>query len=535
MLLLAAGLLLVALPEPARAQEALTAESASESIHRVVQIATGRPSLKGAQWGIAVRNLETGETLYSRNGDLNATPASNIKLYTAAAALEVMGADFEYKTTVYRGGPVENGVLKGPLVIRGSGDPSIGGAHMDDATDVFRQWADSLRAAGIRQIDGAIIGDDNVFEDDPLGKGWSWDDTPFYYAAEISGLSFHRNVIDLTVRGQREGMPGTVSWEPLQTSYVTIENRSVTSAPGTRTDEDYRRLPGQNVIHVATTVPPRRIEREELTISNPTLYFTHVLREVLIDEGIAVSGDPTDVDDMPLPPTYDPAAFTRVASYTSPRMSDLVAEVNEESDNLYAEHIFRSLSLYAPRGDEETRPRTSPHVRSVRGGPAAEIEAATVSAAAEPLPPHLTPGSADAGAFIVRHVAARAGIDTSRVQIADGSGLSRHNLVSANATVDLLAYMYTHSDQAVRRAFLESLPLGGRDGTLEYRFRGRSPAARNVRAKTGTLSNVSALSGYVTSQRGTPLAFSVLCINHTTRSSTIRRAQDAIVNALADL
>jgi D-alanyl-D-alanine carboxypeptidase/D-alanyl-D-alanine-endopeptidase (penicillin-binding protein 4) len=136
---------------------------------------------------------------------------------------------------------------------------------------------------------------------------------------------------------------------------------------------------------------------------------------------------------------------------------------------------------------------------------------------------------------MVRTVAARAGVDTNRVQFADGSGLSRHNLVSASATADLLTYMYTHPNRNVRKAYLESLPLGGRDGTLEYRFRGNEPAARNVRAKTGTLSNVNALSGYVTSRRGVPLAFSILCINHTTRSSNIRRAQDAIVNALARL
>jgi serine-type D-Ala-D-Ala carboxypeptidase/endopeptidase (penicillin-binding protein 4) len=524
----------------ARAQGTLTAESSRAEIERVVRNATGRPSLKGATWGISVRNLETGKTLFSHNPEINATPASNVKLYTAAAALETMGPDFRYVTRVYRGGPVENGVLKGPLVVRGSGDPSIGGEHTDDPTEVFRAWADSLRAAGIRQIDGAILGDDNIFDDEALGKGWSWDDTPFYYAAEISGLSFHRNVVDLTVRGQREGMPATLSWTPVQTDYVEFINNSVTTGYGTRTDEDYKRTPGTNVIHVGTTVPTNGTEREELTISNPTLYFAHVLREVLIDEGIAVTGAAMDVDDVPIPPSYDDGSLRRVASHTSPPLAELVAVLNTKSDNLYAEHIFRSLSLYGTLSPPQP---TEPNTPSLASPPSSEssdsssrvMRTAAMSSPPPSLPSQLTPGTANAAAFMVRTVAARAGADTNRVQFADGSGLSRHNLVSASATTDLLTYMYTHPNRDVRKAYLESLPLGGRDGTLEYRFRGNAPAARNVRAKTGTLSNVNALSGYVTSRQGTPLAFSILCINHTTRSSTIRRAQDAIVNALARL
>lgn len=546
----------------AHAQGNLTAESTRAEIERVVRNATGRPSLKGAIWGISVRNLETGETLFSENPEMNATPASNIKLYTAAAALEMMGPDFRYVTRVYRGGPVEDGVLKGPLVIRGAGDPSIGGEHTDDPTEVFRAWADSLRAAGIQQIDGAILGDDNIFDDEPFGKGWSWDDTPFYYAAEISGLSFHRNVVDLRVRGQREGMPATLSWTPVQTSYVEFINNSVTTGYGTRTDEDYERSPGTNVIRVGTTVPINSTEREELTISNPTLYFSHVLREVLIDEGIAVTGAAVDVDDVPIPPSYDDGSLTRVASYTSPPLAELAAVINEKSDNLYAEHIFRSLSIYgtlappqpdptdasAPLLASPSDPSSKPSSRAASdtsatpspGDPAPAptsrvVRTAAMSSPPARLPANVTPGTADAAAFMVRTVAARARIDTNRVQFADGSGLSRHNLVSASATTNLLTYMYTHPNRSVRKAYLESLPLGGRDGTLEYRFRGNEPAARNVRAKTGTLSNVNALSGYVTSRQGTPLAFSIFCINHTTRSSNIRRAQDAIVNALARL
>jgi len=478
----------------------LSSNPAVASIRTSVEDAIGDRVFDGALWGVVVADVSTGQTLYARNASLNVTPASNMKLFTSAAALETLGPEFRYTTTLYRGGPVVDGVLQGPLIVRGSGDPSFGGRDQPDPTAIFRQWADSLRAAGIREIQGAIVGDDNVFDDASLGRGWSVDDTPYAYAAEIGGLVFNRNKIDLTVRGQRPGMPGLVTWAPMKTSYVTVVNRSRTSAPGTRTDEEYRRDLGTNTIYVNTTVPPGGIEREELTVTNPTLYFGHVFREVLLDEGITVRGAALDVDDIPLPPQYDDGSLTPTATYTSPPLRDLVATINEESDNLYAEQILRTLAV-----------RVAPD---------------TLDA---------PKGSAERGAFVVKSVMANASIDTSRVQVADGSGLSRHNLVSPQDISRLLTYMWSHPNRAVRRSFLEGLPLGGRDGTIQYRFRGNAPAARNVRAKTGTLSNVSALSGYVSTPSGTTLAFTLLCTHHTTRSSYVRRAQDEIVNALASV
>lgn len=485
---------------PPVVEASISARPAVASIRTAVEEAIGDRAFDGALWGVVVADASTGQTLYGRNASLNVTPASNMKLFTTAAALETLGPEFRYTTTLYRGGPIIDGVLHGPLIVRGSGDPSFGGRDQPDPTAIFRQWADSLRTAGIREVRGAIVGDDNVFDEASLGRGWSVDDTPYAYAAEIGGLVFNRNKIDLTVRGQRPGMPGIVSWTPMQTSYVTVVNRSRTTDPGTRTDEEYRRDLGTNVIHVNTTVPPGGIEREELTVTNPTLYFGHVFREVLLDEGITVQGAPLDVDDIPLPPQYDNGSLTPTATYTSPPLRELVAAINEESDNLYAEQVLRTMAV-----------RVAPD---------------TLDA---------PEGSAERGAYVVKSVMANASIDTSRVQVADGSGLSRHNLASAQDISKLLTYMWSHPNRAVRRSFLEGLPLGGRDGTIEYRFRGNAPAGRNVRAKTGTLSNVSALSGYVTTASGTSLAFTLLCTHHTTRSSNVRRAQDEIVNALASV
>lgn len=489
---------LSALPSHAQPGGDVPRDAALNALSRVINDTLDAPTYAAATWSVMIAEAEGGRVVYQRNSASNLVPASNTKLYTSAAALEALGPDFRYRTVLYRGGPVRDGVLHGPIVVRGSGDPSIGGeASKSDPTQVFRAWADSLRAAGIRQIRGDVVGDDDVFDDNALGKGWTVDDTPYAYAAEIGGLAFYGNKIDLRVIGQRPGQPAQVDWKPMRTSYVTIQNRSVTTRGG-RVDEDYRRDLGTNTIRVGTRVPAGVVEREALTVSNPTGYFVHVLRDVLMEQGLAVDGAPVDVDDAPLKPNYDDGSLQRVASVTSPPMRQLVAVVNEESDNLYAEQILRTLAVHAA-----------------------------------PDTLNLPPGSAELGQRVVLETAARAGIDTARVQLADGSGLSRHNLVSAQATVQLLQYMWTHPDPAVRDAFVASLPVGGRSGTIEYRFRGNAPASGNVQAKTGTLSNVVALAGYVRTANGTPLAFAIMSNHHTGKSSAIRRAQDVIVNALA--
>ena len=494
-------LLLLVVPGWLYAQPAtdLSSDALSERITRVIE----QEPFTGATWGIAVVNLRTGEPLYARDAGRNLIPASNAKLLTAAAALEHLRPSYRYQTRLYIDGPVRDGVLDGNVIVRGSGDPTLGSTAPDDTdpTTLFRAWADSLRARGIRHITGDIIGDDDRIDDTPLGNGWSWDDAPYGYAAEIGGLVFHDNIVKLRITGQQPGMPGRITWTPLNTDYVTVQNRTRTVQQLRRVDEDYERRRGTNEIHVSTRLPPGATETEDITVTNPTLFFTNVLREVWLDEGLSVDGRAIDVDDIPIKPLYDGERLERVATHTSPPLRTIVADLNVESLNLYAEQVLRTLGT-VPFPD---------------------------------APSDLDRGTAERGAYAVRTTLARAGVDTSHVAIADGSGLSRYNLISPNALVRLLAYMWTHPDTSVSTSFYRSLPIGGQNGTLSYRFQGRALARGNVRAKTGTLSNVSALSGYVTSARGTPLAFSILCNHHTTKGRRVRAAQDAIVNELARL
>lgn len=498
-------LLLAGLGRPVQAQEA---PRSPRQLARALDAVLDQDTFRNAFWGVMVTNLESGEVLYARNPEKGFMPASNAKLYTTATALDQLGPAFHYQTVLYADGPVEEGVLQGNLIVRGAGDPTIGG-HYDgetgayeeaiDATRLFRTWADSLRAHGITRIEGDIVGDDDVFDDQPLGYGWSWDDETYYYSAEVGGLTFNDNVVHVRIEGGEEGAPGRVTWAPFNTDYVTVVNRTRTVAPDAELDEGYHRERGTNRVILSSLVPAGQTDPEEITVDNPTRFFAHILRTALQREGIPVAGRPVDVDDLSIKPAYDAGRLRRVAVHTSPDLATIATMVNKPSQNLYAEALLRTVGVMNPTPDD----------------------------------PDLTPGSAEMGIAAAMATFARAGVDTSRIQLVDGSGLSRMNLVSPAMTTALLTYMWNHPNPEVRDAFYASLPVGGIDGTLRNRFGAGGPAYENVRAKTGSLSNVSSLSGYVRSAEGTPLAF-VLMANHYTGSSRpVRSAQDTIVNLLA--
>ena len=447
-----------------------------------------------AYWGALVVDLESGDVLYERNAARRFVPASNMKLFTTAAALDALGPDFRYQTSLYAEGNVDRGTLRGSLVVRGSGDPTFGGRYTGgDLTLVFRQWADSLRAAGIRRIAGPVVGDDDVFDNVSLGEGWSWDDLVWYYGAEVSGLQFGEGTVEVALHGTTPGSPTRVVVEP-DFGYVRLVNRTeTTSGGGIR--EGYRRDLGDNVFTLTSRVPAGRVEREALSVVNPTEYFVSTMVGVFRQRGIAVRGEAVDVDEWGRRPRYE--TMQRIASHQSPRLSAIAAETNTDSNNLYAEHLLRTLGAYAYRGTDV------------------------------PL------GSARAGAEAAAPFLRRVGVDPASFRIADGSGLSALNRLTPVGIVSVLRGMHQHPDDATREAFYRSLAVGGFTGTLERRYRS-GDARGNVRAKTGYISGARTLSGYVTADNGRLLAFSLLCNNYTVRTSRVNQAQDQIVELLAD-
>ena len=487
----------------AAAQEREGPRRLRNAIHRVLDA----ERFENGFWGVHVLDVESGRTLYARNAGKYFVPASNVKLYSTAAALDLLGPDYRFETRLYIDGVVDgDGALQGNVIARGGADPTLGGHYLSDSGEwdedvdalaVFRAWADSLRAVGVRRIEGDVVGDDDAIDDVPLGVNWSWDDETWYYSAQLSGLSFHDNVIHLYVDGQEPGMPARLRWEPLNTGYVQVVNRTRTTETGTPLKEGYRRMRGGNRIEVTTTLPPGAGELEEITVENPTAYAAYVLREALLEAGIAVAGDPVDADALSIKPSYEAPAYRQVATHRSAPLPDVASIINKPSQNLYADLLLKTIGAELPQEDSD-----------------------------------LEPGSAAMGIEAAMSTFARAGVDTSGIRLVDGSGLSRLNLVAPEMTTSLLSFMWTHPDERVRDAFYDSLPVAGRSGSLKHRMR-QGRAAGNMRGKTGTLTFASSLSGYVRARDGRMLAFSIMSNHHASGAGSVRRAQDAIVETLA--
>jgi len=452
------------------------------------------PALERGYWGVLVKSLKTGETLYARNAQKLMMPASNMKIVTLAAAAERLGWDYTYETQLFGAGPIDDGVLDGDLLVVGSGDPSLGVADGVSAR-VFDDWAERLETLGVRAIRGRVIGDDNTFDDEELGFGWSWDDLPDDYAAGVSALQFNENAARITVKpGAHEGDAAWVDLAPAGTG-LAIDNRLRTGAADAPTSIAARRLPGSSRLELRGSIPVNVAPATRVvSVDNPTLFAVSALRDALIARGIDIRGPAVDVDDIANPPKRSDGVL--LVSYRSPPLSILAVRLMKMSQNLYAETLLKTLG-----------------VRPV----------------ADTCPTPCGASTAD-GRANVQATLQTWGVPNESMIQRDGSGLSRYDYVTPDALVTILAHV--DRDDRLRQPFEASLPIAGRDGTLANRMKGTT-AEGNARAKTGSMSNVRALSGYVTSADGDPLVFSIIANNFETTADVVNRATDAIVVRLA--
>jgi len=446
------------------------------------------PSFANAHWGVAIQSLKTGEYFYLRNEDKEFMPASNMKLYTTANALYKLGPDFRFVTRVYTNGLIRpDGLLEGDLIIRGCGDPSLCGRfHEGRITQVLEAWADSLSQKGVKSISGRIIGDDDYFDDEPLGIGWSWDDLNDYYAAQISALTFNDNCVDILFSpGDSLDQPGRCQLEP-NTKYVEIINQVKT---GRRTRLQFDRAPGTNRITCRGTIALGEANRRDwVTIDNPTKFCATVFAEVLQARGISVAGGIFDIDEL-TDFSYAPFAIYELGSSTSPTLQEIITVVNKESMNLYAELFYRvNAKEQAGNGDLMNAEESA---KEVFGG---------------------------------------MGINPVHLSLADGSGLSRLNLITPKSTIKLLSFMRR---QPYGHFYYDSLPIAGVDGTLKGRMRGTA-AAGKIHAKTGMIAKVRALSGYATTQDGEELVFSMIVNFYSGPVGMANQIQDLVCERMAN-
>ncbi len=458
-----------------------------------------------ARWGVLVVSLRDGRTLYARAADRLFIPASNMKLYTTAAALDLLGPDYRWRTSVYATTePDKQGTISSDLILYGRGAPDLAArVTRHTPVDLLQQLADTLHARGVRRVRGRVVGDESYFHGEALGEGWLWTDVQWYFGAEPSALTVDGNEINVSVvPGAKVGDAAAVRLVP-ETDYVRVTNDAGTVARGVRPSLGITRGLSDNEVRVWGELPLGAAGYDvRLAVHRPALWAARLFKRALQARGIAVDGDTTARDArVRASDRFDPASAVELAAVTSATLGEIARATNKESINLNAELILRTLG----------------HERGLSDAPDPDTEGM-----------RLRPDDA-AGTAVLRHwLGTRAGADTERLALHDGSGLSRLDLVTPESMVKLLVRM---SQSPAAQVFRASLPLAGRDGTLAGRLRG-ARTAEHVSAKTGALTYVHALSGYTTTADGEPLAFAIICNEETARTPG-SRAADALVGLLA--
>jgi len=446
------------------------------------------PMFDHAFWGVQIKSAHTGKIWYEKNENRMFMPASNNKIPTSAVALSHFGPDYRFTSTVSMNGEIRDSILYGDLIVFSNGDPTLYERFFFDSRDVFKEWARRLKSMGIREISGRIIGDDDAFDDQRIGNGWSFDYLDVWYAAEINALQFNENYVDITITPPL--VPnGELLVEPnVESSYFTIETDVAIGDTGEtkiRVDRDY----GSNNIRISGYA---RAGDESVVYSpsvfNPTLFYGTALKETLLHEGIPVHGAVVDCDDLE-DKSWKGSAFVLIV-HQSPPFRDILKGLMKRSQNLYAETMTRLLGY------------------DVYGL-----------------------GSFLNGRKVIETQLEAWGIDPDSYVYADGSGLSRYNYWSPSQLVTILESMYHSPYWPV---WYEIQSVAGLDGTLRNRMKG-TPAEGNVHAKTGTIANTRGLSGYVTTRDGELLIFSFLINGHLLRSNETDVITDKVLELLSEI
>ena len=450
---------------PSPTELSITSNSTIPALKRKIDAILARELLPFTNVGIKVVSLQKGDTIYEFNPRLLLVPASTQKVFTAAAALALLGPDREVATTVALDAAGERVYLKGC------------GDSMASAKELAALAASSARNLD-RGREYTLAADLSCFDDLYRGSGWMWDDDEFL----ISPLSVNQNAVSVLVQpGPRPGAPATLTAEPA-TSYFTLENLTRTGTASEPDSIKAARRPGErdNVITISGAIPLGSAPLvKRASVWRPELMALTLFRDALRARGIKVAGLTT----APTP------AGARVVARATRRLGELVRFGLKTSDNLTAESLLKLLGLHSTG----------------------------------------QPGSAEAGSAAVRRYLALQGIPTEHLVLADGSGVSRYNLSSAETFTQTLRAI--HRDRELYHIFYDSLPVAGKDGTLKLRMKG-SCAEGNLRGKTGNMTGVSALTGYASSADGEPLAFAMIMQNYAASGRHAREIQDRIAALL---
>lgn len=425
-----------------------------------------------ARTGIYVKDCDFGIVPFEWNSDIGFAPGSTLKILTAAAALDLLGAEYTYKTTAEMSGALSDGTFFGSMIIHGSGDPSLGsqmGLNAPPAESVFLQWADALKKAGIYRITGSIVADDTCFDGQYEIPSWPSQDRGEWHVSQIGGLSFADNCVDIIfLGGSKAGKKTAFSLHPV-TKYILLHNGTFTGAKGEPGVVRVRRQEGSNLINATGFVPPKGQVRVRASIHNPPHYFATVLRETLISQKIAVDGPAIPIRGAGSEISLSTSSWP-VAQYISPPLAEIIRIANQYGQNYYADMVLKTLGMATRKN-----------------------------------------GSFSAGVATLQDYLRDIKIGDRECVLVDGSGLSNENAVSAG----LLCGLLEKAQSGVNAIpFAQSLCRPGQYGLLQNRFKDlldSSPeAASRILAVSGFSGSGYSLAGYATTAGGIRFAFAFL-------------------------
>ena len=449
---------------PAPAAPAIaTVDPVIEKLRQGLLAETVAPDVRRAVWGVVVHSLDRDERLFELNPQTLLVPASVAKIVSAISAADAVGWDYRFETAVRATAPLVDGVLTGDLIVVGSGDPTPEGR----AGASLQVWVDALKAAGLKRVEGRIIGDDDAIDEPRPGAAWSWEDLGYTSGAIFGALNATENRMTVTIGpGAGEGAPATLSVEDFAQDRPLL-NRAITTSSTAPFIWPEHRI-GEEALTIAGFVRPgAQAMRLNVSTGNPTQWFVSLLRDRLIRSGVTVTGRAADIDDVL--PKPDVASSTVLYTHRSQPLSAIAKAMLKDSINLYGEALMR-------------------------------LNAA----------PGVTPATNDMALEGLRMRLDAWGVSKDAEHLVDGSGLSRRDLIATESLYALLKKMF---EPAGTSPFISGLPLAGVDGSLAGRMKG-TPAERNLRAKTGTMSNIRSLAGYLTTRDGEHLALVVIVNNY---------------------
>ncbi|HZE69447.1 MAG TPA: D-alanyl-D-alanine carboxypeptidase/D-alanyl-D-alanine-endopeptidase [Pyrinomonadaceae bacterium] len=474
-----------------------SSDQANAKLVQLIEKTINESNFAEARWGIHVISVSDGHVLYSRNGDKLFTPASNMKLYTTAAALDLLGADYRWRTSVYADTqPNANGILHGNLVLYGRGAPDLVSETGKDNSNSLSELANTLFQKGLRRIEGNVIGDESYFRGEPIGDGWQWNDLQWYFGAEASALSVNANQVEVSVAPPEKSSSTPTIRTSDTTGYVSLLPNMAIVKSGEPFRLGIQRGLSDNRVRVWGEFPSgSKGYGAQLAVHNPALWTTLLFIDALKKLGITVGGQAVTRDwRVPATERFDPTRSTELAFVTGKNLLEITKATNKQSINLNAELILRTLGR----------------------------ERGSISDSS----PGRERGDEESGAAVIRLWLERNGVPVKGLAIHDGSGLSRLDLVTPEATSGLLLAMWrTNSGQMFR----ETLPAAATDGTLRGRLKGLE---KQLAAKTGALTYDNSLSGYLVAKSGETFAFSIMCNDQTAPGSSIR-VIDQIAEILA--